>query len=141
MKELKVGNYIRTKDKNGVQYIRKIMVLPDDTRYGSIVVDKDIHNVKWVSKKNVLKVSENIMDLIEENDLLNIEYYSPRYEERVTRLFEVNYRYGEYLSLKNAYCGFTLVNNEFRETDRRLEPIIKSIVTKEQFNSLKYEVK
>ena len=140
MKELKVGNYIRTKDKKGVQYIRKIIDLPKDTRYGSIVVDKDIHNVKWVSKKNVLKVSENIMDLIEENDLLSIEYYSPRYEERVTRLFEVDYRYGEYLSLKNAYCDFMLVNNKFREIDRSLNPIIKSVVTKEQFNSVKYEV-
>lgn len=138
--KLEEGMYVRTKDKKGVQYIRKIIDLPKDTRYGSIVVDKDIHNVKWVSKKNVLKVSENIMDLIEENDLLSIEYYSPRYEERVTRLFEVDYRHDEYLSLKNAYCDFMLVNNEFRETDRSLNPIIKSVVTREQFNSVKYEV-
>ena len=36
MKKLKVGNYIRTKDKKGVKYIRKIIDLPKDTRYSSI---------------------------------------------------------------------------------------------------------
>lgn len=55
--ELKVGMYIRSKDKNGVQYIRKIVELPEETRYGSIVVDKDIHNVFWVSKKNLKLVN------------------------------------------------------------------------------------
>lgn len=57
--ELKVGMYIRSKDKNGVQYIRKIVELPEDVRYGSIKVDKDIYNSCAVSKKNVLKVSFN----------------------------------------------------------------------------------
>lgn len=69
--EVREGMYIRTKDKNGIQYIRKVVDLPKDTRYGSIIVDKYIHNVKWVSKKNVLKASYEKMDLIKPGDYVN----------------------------------------------------------------------
>ena len=69
--EVREGMYIRTKDKNGIQYIRKVVDLPKDTRYGSIIVDKYIHNVKWVSKKNVLKESYEKMDLIKPGDYVN----------------------------------------------------------------------
>ena len=118
MKELKVGNYIRTKDKKGVQYIRKIIDLPKDTRYGSIVVDKDIHNVKWVSKKNVLKVSENIIDLIEPGDYVN-----------GVEVEEIN---DKEIMLVDTHLWID------KEVANRL---IESIVTKEMFNSVKYEVK
>ena len=122
MKELKVGNYIRTKDKKGVQYIRKIIDLPKDTRYGSIVVDKDIHNVKWVSKKNVLKVSENIIDLIEPGDYVN--------GRKVDKIAFVDGDY--YIKTKVSNTG---------NYDYLPEHLIEDIVTKEQFESVKYEVK
>ena len=63
--ELKKGMYVRIKDKNNNQFIRKIIKLPEDTRYGSIVVDKDIHYARWVSKKKVIKASSNIIGLIQ----------------------------------------------------------------------------
>ena len=69
--ELKEGMYIRSKDKRGNQFVRRIVELPTVPVYGSIVVDKDIHNVKWVSKKNVLKASISIIDLIEVGDYVN----------------------------------------------------------------------
>lgn len=126
-KELKEGLYIRTKDKNNSQYIRKIVDLPKDTRNGSIVVDKYIHNVKWVSKKNVLKTSENIIDLIEVGDYVNgkkvvfiDEYDRVAVDENDIKTRDVEGRY-EFLAIKKED--------------------IKSIVTKEQFNSMKYEVK
>ena len=121
MKELKVGNYIRTKDKKGVQYIRKIIDLPKDTRYGSIVVDKDIHNVKWVSKKNVLKVSENIIDLIEPGDYVN--------GRKVDKIAFVDGDY--YIKTKVSNTG---------NYDYLPEHLIEDIVTKEQFESMKYVV-
>ena len=154
MKELKVGMYVRT--HNG--FISKIIEIKREPISGNEIIlikgnykgnkDEEYGYVRDYYKKGtsfvyrgeIKEVSENIIDLIEEDDLLSIEYYSPRYEERVTRLFEVDYRHNEYLRLKNAYCDFMLVNNEFRETDRSLNPIIKSVVTKEQFNSVKYEV-
>lgn len=124
--ELKVGMYIRTKDKNGIQYIRKIVDLPKDTRYGSIIVDKYIHNVKWVSKKNVLKVSYEKMDLIKPGDYVNgkkvvfiDEYGRIALDENDIKTRDVEGRY-EFLTIKKED--------------------IKSIVTKEQFESMKYIV-
>ena len=125
MKELKVGNYIRSKDKKGVQYIRKIIDLPKDTRYGSIVVDKDIHNVKWISKKNVLKVSENIIDLIEVGDYVNGYLVK-----------DIDYAFDDVvMNNKNARRVPYIDCNK----NNYIEDI-KSIVTKEQFESIKYEV-
>ena len=54
-----------------MEFVRRIVELPNVPVYGSIVVDKDIHNVKWVSKKNVLKASNSIIDLIEVGDCVN----------------------------------------------------------------------
>lgn len=123
--KLEEGMYVRTKDKKGVQYIRKIIDLPKDTRYGSIVVDKDIHNVKWVSKKNVLKASENIIDLIEVGDYVN--GYLVR---------DIDYAFDDVvMNNKNARIVPYIDCNK----NNYIEDV-KSIVTKEQFNSVKYEV-
>ena len=89
----------------------------------------------------IIKASHNIIDLIEEKDLLEIEYFSLRYEKRVTRLFEVTYKEGSFINLGNAKCQFMLIDNDWTDNDKELEPIIKSIVTKEQYESMQYEVK
>lgn len=115
--ELKVEMYIRTKDKNGIQYIRKIVDLPKDIRNGSIIVDKYIHNVKWVSKKNVLKASYKKMDLIKPGDYVN-----------GVEVEEIN---DKEIMLVDTHLWID------KEVANRL---IESIVTKEQFNSVKYEV-
>lgn len=118
--ELNVGMYIRSKDKNGVQYIRKIVELPEETRYGSIVVDKDIHNVFWVSKKNVLKVSFNLIDLIEVGDYVN--------GEKVTETM---------IKMRDEQGVFGLPDHYRMFVD---EIHVKSVVTREQFESMKYIV-
>ena len=46
----------------------------------------------------------------------------------------------KFTNLGNRKCEFMLVNNEFSDDDKKLNPIIKSIVTKEQFESMKYKV-
>ena len=92
------------------------------------------------TKENVVKASYNIIDLIEEKDLLEIEYFSLRYEKRVTRLFEVTYKEGRFINLDNAKCQFMLIDNDWTDNDKELEPIIKSIVTKEQFSSMEYRL-
>ena len=118
--ELKEGMYIRSKDKNGVQYIRKIVELPEETRYGSIVVDKDIHNVFWVSKKNVLKVSFDLIGLIKVGDYVN--------GEKVTETM---------IKMRDEQGVFGLPDHYRMFVD---EIHIKSVVTKEQFESMKYIV-
>lgn len=124
--KLEVGMYIRFKDKNGVQYIRRIVELPEDKRYGAIRIDKDSHNVCWVSKKNVLNAKFNILDLVKEGDYVNgkkvvfiDEDYNVAVDENdiTTRDFEGRY---EFLTIKKED--------------------IKSIVTKEQFALMEYEV-
>ena len=119
--EVREGMYIRTKDKNGIQYIRKVVDLPKDTRYGSIIVDKYIHNVKWVSKKNVLKSSYEKMDLIKPGDYVN--------GKEVTEI--LTDEHGNVTDI--AYL------EEVEGQAYSLQPI-KNIVTKEQFESIKYIV-
>ena len=117
--ELKKGMYIRSKDKNGVQYIRKIVELPEDVRYGSIKVDKDIYNSCAVSKKNVLKVSFNLIDLIEVGDYIN--------GLPVTFVYIPD-------GVKASYFLLGTYQKHFINED------IKDIVTKEQFEACKYVV-
>ena len=123
---LEVGMYVRT--LNGIVKIDKIQndVMKDTKgclHYGDFI-----------------KESHNIIKLIEEKDLLEIEYFSLRYEERVTRIFEVTYKDGRFINLANAKCQFMLIDNDWTDNDKELEPIIKSIVTKEQFENMKYSL-
>ena len=94
-------------------------------------------------KSNILKASYNIIDLIEEKDFCEIEFYSERYKERVKRIFEVGYvARGEqsHISFENAHCQLDIINGEWSKHDKCLNPKIKSIVTKEQFESMSYEI-
>lgn len=128
---MKVNDYVRIK---GI--IKKIDTIgyQDDT-YISFTED----NTTLVDK-SIIKSSPNILELLEEHDFITIEYYSLRYDERVERIFEVDYKDNEFTTLKNAYCDFMLKNNEFNDNDKALEPIIKSIVTKEHFSQMEYRV-
>lgn len=144
---MKVGDYVRTK-----QGIEKIKVVEENFMGDENCIFYATNNKEWNGAYNgkyngftnrnrtIIKSSPNIIDLIEENDLITIEYYSLRYSERVTRLFEVTYKDDEYIVLDNAKCSFMLKNNDFNRKDKQLEPIIKSIVTKEQFESMEYKL-
>ena len=121
--ELKKGMYVRIKDKNNNQFIRKIIKLPEDTRYGSIVVDKDIHYARWVSKKKVIKASSNIIELIEVGDYVNGDLVT-----FISSNPQKNQKGKHRIILNDSYSLFGKYEN------------IKSIVTKEQFESMKYIV-
>lgn len=132
---MKIGDYVRTK-KDGIGKIISFSYQEDDE-----CCFIELSNRRTGIKQfNIIKSRPNIIDLIEENDLLKIEYFSLRYDERVIRLFEVTYKDNNNIVLDNAKCSFMLINNDFNEEDKKLEPIIKSIVTKEQFESMKYKV-
>lgn len=138
--ELRVNDYVRTEE--GIAKYIGDKVTEEDTYY---LVDRffDDRFDGWeniICKDEIIKSSPNIIELFEENDLVVIEYYSLRYEERVTRLFEVDYKDKEFMTLKNAYCDFMLKNNEFNDEDKKLKPIIKSIVTKEMFEQMEYKI-
>ena len=123
--ELEVGMYVRTKDKKGITYIRKLTKLANEypqKLYG-MEVDKEIHYVNYLSQKNILKASHNIIDIIEVGDYVN------------GKLVAKN---KEVITTDNIYIGRYLY-----EKDNSLiggEEDIKSIVTKEQFESMSYKV-
>lgn len=88
---------------------------------------------------NAVKCCDNIIDLLEIGDLVTIEYYSLRENKRVSRLFLVEYIWGDrhLFSLTNAHMTFAIRDNEFCEDD--LSPVIKSIITKEKIENNKYD--
>lgn len=94
----------------------------------------------YIDSNDFTKASFDILDLIEEGDLLKIEYFSQRYAERVTRLFEVTYLDGKCIILENFKCYFILKNKKFSEKDKLLDPVIKRIIAKEQYDSIEYGI-
>ena len=84
--------------------------------------DKDlikIDNGQVILRNDILKASHNIIDLIEEGDYVN--------GLPVTRIYIDDETNEKYLNMFGSI-------SEYGSED------IKSIVTKEQFNSMKYEV-
>lgn len=148
--KLNVGDYVRT--KWGIARLTDICTYPCNPFKDEIEEGDATLTVYYIDtcfmpidetriwKEDIIKSSPNIIDLIEENDLLKIEYFSLRYNERVTRLFEVDYMDAKFMCIKNSYCDFMLVNKEFNEDDKKLNPIIKSVLTHEQFEAMQYVV-
>ena len=86
------------------------------------------------------KVSKNIIELLEDNDFVELEYKSPKYRERITRVFEV-LKVDEYLLFENHLCNFYYKKGDKKITDKTCKNIkIKSVLTHEEFNKGKFEV-
>ena len=143
---MKIGEYVRTKDGFIAKLVNKNDYLK--TYYfdgyiwerGHIPANTISYNLLEKHIRKDIEPSPNIIELFEEHDLVVIEYYSLRYNERVTRLFEVTFKDSEYIHLSNAKCEFMLINGEFNKGDKQLTPIIKSIVTKERFKEMEYKL-
>lgn len=129
MEALSVGTYVRTKNGN----IRKIVELTNtkfidepDYYVDKVLIDIEqneredtIYMEKWLFNEDIVKASHNIMDLIEVGDYVN--------GLLVTRILEDNETNEKYINLYGSV-------SEWEEED------IKSIVTKEQFESIKYSL-
>lgn len=137
---INVGDYVRT--EYGIAKIKSF-----ETKNKEVInLDKDIMLCNMDCYRNcctinqVIKSSPNIIDLIEEGDLVKIEYFSNRYSKRVKRIFEVDYIYDKSICFENGYTRLNILNGEWSNQDKELKPIIKSIVTKEQFESMEYKI-
>ncbi len=102
-------------------------------------------NVKYKNDIELVNIghllaSYNIIDLIQNKDLCEIEFYSPRHNKRVTRLFEVLIISDTYINFQNINCEFVLINKQWNADDLELKPVIKAILTKEQFENNCYKV-
>ncbi len=120
--ELKEGMYVRT--RNGIAKILGIINDPDNFYYKMLITDKflKIHDdTEYIDDLDVIKASYNIIDLIEEGDYVNgVEVIGKEFD---------NFN-KEYLQ-----CGvgdYVICTFEVKD--------IKTILTKEQFESQKYIV-
>ena len=119
---MKVGDYVRTK-KRGFQYpqIAKINFLEKDNGYKNqyyITLDHNLipdYNFN-IYEEDVDKSSSNIIDLVQEGDVI------------------IN-QIGEIIVLNSSNI------DELKDYWNICEKPIKSIVTKEMFESMEYEVK
>ena len=127
--KLEVRMYVRTKDG----YICRIININDyrepNMKYG--IEASYLKDVMFIGDDDIAKASYEIIDLIEVGDLGEIEFYSPRYEKRITRLFEVDFKDNGHITFNNAHCQLNIVDGIWSDAD--LKPVFKSIVTKEQF--------
>lgn len=137
---MEVGDYVRLKS-GYIDRIEDLKLKTKYTKYNTLLFEHKVVECLFSDEDlKQLKSSPNIIELFEEHDLVVMEYFSLRYNERVTRLFEVDYKDKRFMTLKNSYADFMLENNEFNDNDKALHPIIKSIVTHEQFERIQYNL-
>lgn len=138
---LEVGMYVRT--QFGIDKVKDIIL------NGNLYEDSGLYLEKGkiiLSKKAIkeLKVSYNIIDLIEDEDIAVIEYYVSKYRQRITRMFECSLfksKEDEFVIFENKHCDWWYDKNKKEwEKSKGYNPKIKSIVTKEQFESIKYSL-
>ena len=130
---MKIGDYVRTEDG----HIDKIVKIADEMKSGRTIKvqigEKDIIGgyedfVDWFSPSHFIKSSPNIIDLIEVGDYVN----GCKIIELATNADgKVLYLETDITEFDNVYaCG----NINIYEKE------IRSIVTKEQFESMEYKV-
>lgn len=135
--KLEIGQFIRLKDGfNDILGIGKIAFIANCGIVTISFKDKKL----GVAIENIKKVSFDIVDLLEEGDLVGIEYYSSQSKERVTRLFEIDYKYGKSLNLMNSHFQFLILDGKFSKKSEEFEPIIRTVTTKEQVEQISYRV-
>ena len=128
--KLEVGDYVRTKNNGICKLYREFHEDSVDVGIGvfpeidGFFIDKE--EINYIEKDDILKSSNNIMDLIEAGDYVN--------GYKVTAIYNPN---------GDDIFNFTLIMEHGYKT---INPYIKhypikSIVTKEQFESMAYEVK
>lgn len=119
MEQIKVGEYVRFNDGN----FDKIIDIRDTLGERKLICfEKGNSYLSDTSLKNMqVKHSKNIIDLIEEGDYVN----------------------GQKIKRINDYGDFKRAdfNLDYDDCDAVYEDDIKSIVTKEQFEAVKYEIK
>ena len=135
--KLENGMYVRTKDG----HVDKIIKINNNSLNGRIIQDCCMGYTVFTdlfSPSHYTKASFNIIDLFEEKDLVEIEFYSLRAEKRITRLFEVDFKDNKHITFANAHCQLNIVDGIW--SDAGLEPVFKSVVTKEQFENVEYRI-
>ena len=122
---MQVGDYVRT-NKGIARIIGKnddvIYTYPDAWETDTYL--KIVDDTEYLYEEDIIKSSPDILDLIEVGDYVNGYYVE-----------DIRHRYdGEMITILKVATGSNYFQAPMYEED------IKSIVTKEQFESIKYEV-
>lgn len=129
LEDLKVGQYVRFKDKRGNTYIRNIKEVCNEQphkSWGAIIIDKNANNVPYVSLKNIIKASYDIIDILEVGDVI-IDKEGHKYP--INYEFETDYN--------SEYSSYEIT------IDDHITLFLKdglSIVTHEQMEQMAYRV-
>lgn len=121
--KIEVGQFVRFKDKRGIEYIRKIVEIPEDNRYASLYLDKEANYSHGLSPKNVIKASYNIIDLIKSKDIIL---------GRDGKMYQCWKIYKDYV--------FTYSKNKQGQTITLVDYQIDKVLTKEQMEQMSYKV-
>ena len=125
MEEIKVGEYVRSLVNGSISKVLEVSDLIDEP---NIKYYKTGKFTGFCSTENYnVKHSPNIIDLVQKGDYIQLE-------DRGERFYEVTTDYQGKLAIIDI--GW----NEYEEIDETYNQDIKSIVTHEQFNQVKYEV-
>lgn len=111
---MKVGDYVRLPD--GIHKIKEYEYRPEYENCHCMYLDDNDYGLLFTDKE-LIKHSPNIIDLIEEGDYVNGG--------------EVYYTVGDLVAFDGGQDGEIYIKSKE----------IKTIVTKEQFESMQYEVK
>lgn len=126
MEEIKVGEYVRTKNQ-GIKRIDIIFENKTVNKYGyEIGSEWDGKLYSTIKTTDILKHSKNIIDLIEVGDYVNGSRVVDIMEDMQTGELHLEMTYN-YTNEEKGDC--TIYNKH-----------IKSIVTKEQFASMEYRL-
>ena len=121
---MKVKDYVRTKDYQNIRS-RIGKIIRQDGKYYYLDIDEDTQMV-W-EKDTILKSSPNIIDLIEVGDILVIKDFVDEACMIFTDIYLIQNE-EQLLHIKN-------------DLEKNKNKMVYSIVTKEIFSSIEYEVK
>lgn len=135
--KLEVGQFVRFKDKRGIEYIRKITsvnITYPDKLYAGIYIDKEANNSAGVSLKNIINTDFEAINLLKAGDIITFKD-----DEDVYRILQVPDNEGmfEDFYLAKAFNGST--EDIFVAYDYMKE-YIDVVITKEQFEQMSYKV-
>lgn len=128
LEDLKVGQFVRFKDKRGNTYIRNIKEVCNEQphkSWGAIIIDKNANNVPYVSLKNIIKASYNIIDILEVGDYVN--------GQRIYYDEELNFLYVQSFDGDGEFYQESITKQSFIDN-------IKSVITHEQMEQMAYKV-
>lgn len=132
--DIKVGQYVRFKDKRGNTYIRNIKEVCNEQphkSWGAIIIDKNANNVPYVSLKNIIKASYSIIDILEVGDIIKL-FMEDDIDEENTNIFEL-------IAIDYDNNEIGVFNSDFQIEFFPIENL-RGILTYQQFEQMSYKL-